>query len=110
MPDSMSNKISKLVDPCGRVISHLRISLTQRCNLSCFYCHREGEDDPGDEISTEKIIEIIDGIESNIKLSIMVDAHRVAEQVFKPVDESPIDIIRVATYVKDIDKARQSHI
>ena len=35
----------------------------------------------------------------------MVDAHRVKEQVFKPVDESPVDIIRVATYVKDIDKA-----
>ncbi len=53
----------------------------------------------------EKISEIIDGIESNLKLSIMVDAHRVKEQVFKPADESPIDMIRVATYVKDIDKA-----
>jgi len=53
----------------------------------------------------EKIREIIDGIESDLKLSIMVDAHRVKEQQFAPVDESPIDMIRVATYVKDIDKA-----
>jgi 4-hydroxy 2-oxovalerate aldolase len=53
----------------------------------------------------EKIREITDGIESNVKLSIMVDAHRVAEQQFAPVDESPVDMIRVATYVKDIDKA-----
>ena len=53
----------------------------------------------------EKIREIIDGIESNLKISIMVDAHRVADQEFKPVDESPVDMIRVATYVKDIDKA-----
>jgi len=53
----------------------------------------------------EKILEVIDGIESDIKISIMVDAHRVAEQEFKPVDESPVDMIRVATYVKDIDKA-----
>ena len=53
----------------------------------------------------DKISEIIDGIESNLKLSIMVDAHRVKEQEFKPVDESPVDMIRVATYVKDIDKA-----
>ena len=53
----------------------------------------------------DKIREIIDGIESNVKLSIMVDAHRVVEQEFVPVDESPIDMIRVATYVKDIDKA-----
>jgi 4-hydroxy 2-oxovalerate aldolase len=53
----------------------------------------------------EKIREITDGIESNVKLTIMVDAHRVREQEFAPVDESPIDMIRVATYVKDMDKA-----
>jgi len=53
----------------------------------------------------DKIRQIIDGIESNVKISIMVDAHRVAEQEFKPVDQSPVDMIRVATYVKDIDKA-----
>ena len=53
----------------------------------------------------EKIREIIDGIESNLKISIMVDAHRVREQAFAPADESPVDLIRVATYVKDIDKA-----
>ena len=35
----------------------------------------------------------------------MVDAHRVKEQQFAPVDESPFDMIRVATYVKDMDKA-----
>jgi 4-hydroxy 2-oxovalerate aldolase len=53
----------------------------------------------------EKISRITDGIESNMKISIMVDAHRVKEQQFKPVDQSPVDMIRVATYVKDIDKA-----
>jgi 4-hydroxy 2-oxovalerate aldolase len=53
----------------------------------------------------EKIRAIIDGIESNLKISIMVDAHRVREQAFAPADESPVDMIRVATYVKDIDKA-----
>jgi len=53
----------------------------------------------------EKIREIIDGVESNLKISIMVDAHRVREQTFAPADQSPVDMIRVATYVKDIDKA-----
>jgi 4-hydroxy 2-oxovalerate aldolase len=53
----------------------------------------------------EKISQIIDGIESDTKISIMVDAHRVKEQQFRPVDESPVDMIRTATYVKDIDKA-----
>ncbi|MFP4143076.1 MAG: GTP 3',8-cyclase MoaA [Thermoplasmata archaeon] len=31
-------------DSYGREITNIRISLTQRCNLDCFYCHREGED------------------------------------------------------------------
>ena len=53
----------------------------------------------------DKIRKIIDGVESNVKLSIMVDAHRIVEQEFAPVDQSPVDMIRVATYVKDIDKA-----
>ncbi len=53
----------------------------------------------------KKIREITAGIESDLKLSIMVDAHRVKEQEFVPVDESPVDMIRVATYVKDVDKA-----
>ncbi|MFC1676605.1 aldolase catalytic domain-containing protein [Planctomycetota bacterium] len=52
-----------------------------------------------------KIRKVIDGIESDLKIAIMVDAHRVKEQHFAPVDESPVDMIRVATYVKDMDKA-----
>jgi len=32
-----------LTDNCGRPLLNLRISITQRCNLSCDYCHREGE-------------------------------------------------------------------
>jgi GTP 3',8-cyclase len=32
-----------LIDNCGRPLLNLRISITQRCNLQCAYCHREGE-------------------------------------------------------------------
>ncbi|MCW4009002.1 MAG: GTP 3',8-cyclase MoaA [Candidatus Bathyarchaeota archaeon] len=32
-----------LLDKCGRPLLNLRISITQRCNLTCTYCHREGE-------------------------------------------------------------------
>jgi cyclic pyranopterin phosphate synthase len=32
-----------LKDNCGRPLLNLRISITQRCNLRCDYCHREGE-------------------------------------------------------------------
>ncbi len=30
-------------DRFGREITNIRISITQRCNLECFYCHEEGE-------------------------------------------------------------------
>ncbi len=32
-----------LTDNCGRPLLNLRISITQRCNNQCAYCHREGE-------------------------------------------------------------------
>ncbi len=41
----MEHKGQKLLyDKCGRSTLNLRISLTQRCNLRCVYCHREGQD------------------------------------------------------------------
>jgi len=38
----VNNKMS-LTDNCGRPLLNLRISITQRCNNRCAYCHREGE-------------------------------------------------------------------
>ena len=35
--------MAPLTDNCGRPLLNLRISITQRCNLKCTYCHREGE-------------------------------------------------------------------
>jgi cyclic pyranopterin phosphate synthase len=32
-----------LTDNCGRPLLNLRISITQRCNNHCLFCHREGE-------------------------------------------------------------------
>ncbi|HDJ04891.1 MAG TPA: radical SAM protein, partial [Candidatus Bathyarchaeota archaeon] len=32
-----------VTDPYGRPVKSLRVSVTQRCNLRCFYCHLEGE-------------------------------------------------------------------
>jgi len=48
-----------LKDSYGRPVTNLRISLTSRCNLSCVYCHAEGEKDPESEMSTAEIIEIM---------------------------------------------------
>jgi len=40
-------------------VTNLRISLTSRCNLSCIYCHAEGEKNPEAEMSTDEIIAIM---------------------------------------------------
>jgi len=53
----------------------------------------------------DNIRRIIDGIESDMKVSVMVDSYRVKEQHFAPSDESPVDMFRAATYVKYIDSA-----
>jgi cyclic pyranopterin phosphate synthase len=48
-----------LKDPYNRPVSNLRISLTPACNLSCIYCHKEGEKSPTVQISAGDITEIL---------------------------------------------------
>jgi cyclic pyranopterin phosphate synthase len=48
--------MEELVDPYGRRTSSLRVSVTNRCNLDCIYCHREGQTgNPDKEISGDTI-------------------------------------------------------
>ncbi len=47
-----------------------------------------------------------DGIDPRgTKLAVMQDAHKAVPEDVLPADESVVDMIRVATYVKDVDKA-----
>ncbi len=46
-------------DNYGREITSLRLSLTQRCNLRCFYCHNEGQERSQSEIGVEEIDSIL---------------------------------------------------
>lgn len=48
-----------LKDSYNRPVSNIRISLTPKCNLSCIYCHKEGEKSPKDLLSAEDIAEIL---------------------------------------------------
>jgi len=48
-----------LRDPYNRPVSNLRVSLTPKCNLSCIYCHKEGEQSPKDQLTVEEIAEIL---------------------------------------------------
>lgn len=47
-----------LKDPFNRPVSNLRVSLTPKCNLSCIYCHREGEKDPEASLTAAEIAEV----------------------------------------------------
>ena len=51
--------MTPLVDPYGRPINSLRISLTQRCNFNCFFCHHEGENESGDELTVDEVERIV---------------------------------------------------
>jgi len=48
-----------LHDRFGRPVNSLRVSLTQRCNFSCFFCHREGETKPNGEMTPREIEDIV---------------------------------------------------
>ena len=53
----------------------------------------------------QEINKIIDGVEPRTRVSVMVDVGRVNIDEIKPKKDSPVDMIRTATYVKEIDKA-----
>ncbi len=51
-----------LRDRCGRVVNYLRISVTDRCNLRCYYCMPAHLPDPGfttDILSFEDIVRTV---------------------------------------------------
>ncbi len=51
-----------LSDNCGRPLLNLRISITQRCNNRCLFCHREGEvkraNAAAEQMTVEEIVHI----------------------------------------------------
>jgi 4-hydroxy 2-oxovalerate aldolase len=53
----------------------------------------------------DEIKKVIGDMKSSTKLSVMVDVGRVDIDDIRPKSESPVDMIRTASYVKDIDKA-----
>ncbi len=44
-----------LIDKYNRIIDNLRISVTNECNLRCFFCHREGNEGTEDVLTPEDI-------------------------------------------------------
>ncbi|HUS77886.1 MAG TPA: GTP 3',8-cyclase MoaA [Patescibacteria group bacterium] len=93
---TMNGDGKALVDPYGRRISSLRISITHRCNFNCFFCHQEGEHDPHGEATVDEIEAIVAtaaemGI-SKIKLTggeplLREDLVEIVERISPHVDE-----------------------
>ena len=48
-----------LTDSFGRTVTSLRISITNRCNYDCIYCHHEGNTNSSGEMSVETITNIV---------------------------------------------------
>lgn len=53
----------------------------------------------------EVVKSVLDGISTTSKLACMVDIGRVEDEDILPVEQSPFKMIRVACYIRDIDKA-----
>ncbi|MGQ9542827.1 MAG: GTP 3',8-cyclase MoaA [Candidatus Bathyarchaeia archaeon] len=47
-----------VADRYGRPITNLRISITQKCDLECFYCHKEGQNSSSCEMAPTEIFRI----------------------------------------------------
>ena len=48
-----------IYDNCNRPVLNLRISITQKCDKHCPYCHREGENNPSALMTVDEIVRIV---------------------------------------------------
>ena len=48
-----------IYDNCNRPVLNLRISVTQKCDKHCPYCHREGEQNPSTLMTVDEILHIV---------------------------------------------------
>lgn len=53
----------------------------------------------------EDLRKVTKGIDYKVAIAVMQDAHKASAEDILPKEESVVDMIRVATYVKDVDKA-----
>ena len=86
-----------LIDRYGRQVKSIRISLTNKCNLQCFYCHNEGQMAAKQEMTADEI-EIL------IKVASKLDIKSVKFTGGEPLLRKDIvDIIKRANrYMQDI--------
>jgi GTP 3',8-cyclase len=83
-------------DRYGREASDLRISLTQRCNLRCVFCHMEGQPHATEELTPaqiERVVRVASGMGvDRVKLTggeptLRTDIVEIVERIAPHVDE-----------------------
>ena len=53
----------------------------------------------------DDIKRVIEGVDYECEIAVMQDAHKAFAEDLGPKENSPVDVVRVATYVGDVDKA-----
>jgi len=88
-----------LKDSYGRPVESIRISVTQRCNLRCFYCHREGDFSRGRTKMTPREIQRI------VRIAASFGVSKVKLTGGEPLLRTDIaDIVRKIREVLDIEE------
>ncbi len=86
-----------LFDRFGRPVTNLRISVTESCNLNCFYCHREGQNEGRREMTPEEIERIV-------RIASRLGVRKVKLTGGEPtIRKDIVEIVRrIRPYVKDL--------
>ena len=61
-----------LIDPFGRKVEYLRLSVADKCNLRCFYCLPKGHTDfqePAEWLTFEEIERVIESVAADFEIN-----------------------------------------
>ena len=108
-------------DNYGREVNSLRLSITQRCNLSCFYCHNEGQGKNTQELSPAEIEAIAKAASSlgisKLKLTggeplVRADVARIVERASPYMSETSLTTngVNLVQYTHQLKQAGLSRV
>lgn len=87
-----------LVDRFGRPLTDLRVSVTERCNFRCFYCHNEGQGRPVSPPGTPAPNEMrVDEVERLVRVASDLGVQRVKYTGGEPLVRADLEEIVART-------------
>ncbi len=96
----LNASMSPITDPYGRPLTNLRISITQKCDLQCFFCHKEGEPKKTHTEMTPREIGRIATVAANLGIN------RVKLTGGEPLLRSDIvDVVREVCSIEGVEEA-----